>query len=115
MSNLFTDRQPKYPNRYKITNANGESQFVTLERADEPTVEGTPLNAFTLNQLLPETGGTMTGPLTLEGEMILNGSLVRTDPLPVPMPVVFVENVHYGVDLPDAGTPGRIFFKKVET
>jgi hypothetical protein len=63
----------------------------------------------------------MTGPLTLEdemvvnGEMVLNGSLVRTDPLPVPMPVVFVENVHYGIDLPDAGTPGRIFFKKVET
>lgn len=115
MSNLFKDRQPKYPNRYKLTNANGESQFVTLERADEPTVEGTPLNAVTLNQLLPETGGTITGPLTIEDELVLNGSLVRTDPLSIPVPVVFVENVHYGVALPVAGTPGRIFFKKVET
>lgn len=114
MSNLFTDRQPLYPNRYQITDANGESQFVTLERADEPTVEGTALNAHNLNQLLPETGGTMTGPLTLNSDLLLNGSLVRSDPLSVPMPVVLVEDVHYGSgDLPAAGTPGRIFFKKV--
>lgn len=51
---MFVDRKPTRPNRYKITRDNGESYYVTLERADEPTVEGTMLNAETLNALLPK-------------------------------------------------------------
>lgn len=51
---MFVDRKPTRPNRYKITRENGESYYVTLERADEPTVEGTRLNAETLNTLLPK-------------------------------------------------------------
>lgn len=113
MSNLFKDRQPVYPNRYKITDESGSSYYVTLERADEATVEGTALNATMLNKLLPETGGTMSGPLTIDNQLIMNGTLVRTEPLSVPMPLVFVENVHFGTSLPAAGNPGRIFFKKV--
>lgn len=108
MSNLFTDRQPVYPNRYKITDEDGNSYFVIMERADEPTVVGTPLNATMLNKLLPEEGGTITGSLTIEGQLFLEEAL--------PMPLVFVEGVHFGSgDLPAAGTPGRIFFKKVGT
>ena len=105
MSNLFTDRQPVYPNRYKITSADGKSYFVTLERADGATVEGTVLNATMLNKLLPESGGTITGSLVIEGQLGVNGT--------VSTPLTFVEGIHYGSDLPAAGNPGRIFFKKV--
>lgn len=52
---MFVDRKPTRPNRYKITPENGGTPYyVVLERADEPTVEGTPLNATTLNNLLPK-------------------------------------------------------------
>lgn len=52
----FVDRQSTYPNRYKITRADGSTEFVTLERADEPTVAGTPLNAETFNSLFADLG-----------------------------------------------------------
>lgn len=44
------DRVPKYPGRVKITHDDGTSEYVTLERADEPVSgnEGTPLNKATL-------------------------------------------------------------------
>ena len=52
---MFVDRKPTRPNRYKVTPENGGTPYyVTLERADEPTVEGTPLNAASLNALLPK-------------------------------------------------------------
>ena len=51
MSLGFINRVSKYPNRYKVTKEGGSSYYVTLERADEPTREGTPLNAAILNQL----------------------------------------------------------------
>lgn len=40
----FMDRQPTRAGRRKITYADGSSEFVTVEMADEPTVIGTPLN-----------------------------------------------------------------------
>lgn len=51
MSLGFINRISKYPNKYKVTKEDGTSYYVTLERADEPTQEGTPLNAAILNQL----------------------------------------------------------------
>ncbi len=51
MSFVFTDRESTYPNRYLITRDNGSTEFVVLERADEPVVVGTPLNAETFNAL----------------------------------------------------------------
>lgn len=44
------DRVPKYPGRVKITRSDGTSEYVTIERADEPVSgnEGTPLNKATL-------------------------------------------------------------------
>ncbi len=45
----FIDRKATKPNRYKATPEEGNSFYVVLERADEPTEEGTPLNAAMLN------------------------------------------------------------------
>ncbi len=52
----FVDREAKYPNRWTMTNANGSSEVVTLIRNDEPIVEGTPMNAETLNTLSDVAG-----------------------------------------------------------
>ena len=40
----FLDRIPTQAGRRKITHADGTSEYVTVEMADEPSVEGTPLN-----------------------------------------------------------------------
>lgn len=40
----FVDRLPTQVGRRKITHADGTSEFVTVEMADEPSVVGTPLN-----------------------------------------------------------------------
>ncbi len=42
------NRVPTKPGRIKLTDDSGNSQYYTMERADEPTVEGTPLNKATL-------------------------------------------------------------------
>ena len=51
----FVDRKPTYPNRFLIKTESGESFYATLARADEPIVAGTPLNATTLNELMPRS------------------------------------------------------------
>ena len=93
MAEQFVDRQSVYPNRYRITRADGSIELVTLERADEPTVAGTPLNATVFNNIVDEL----------------------SNKLPGDAPIVLKEGVeyHYGDTLPDPGTPGRIFFKRV--
>lgn len=52
----FEDRQAKYPNRWTMKKSDGISEVVTLIRNDEPIVEGTPMNAKTLNQLSDVAG-----------------------------------------------------------
>lgn len=43
------DRQPTKPNRIKLTSeTDGKVSYYTMERADEPTATGTPLNKNTL-------------------------------------------------------------------
>lgn len=42
------DRLSTKPNRFKLTLEDGTSQYVTIERADEPTEEGTLLNRASL-------------------------------------------------------------------
>ena len=44
------NRQPTYPGRVKLTPVPGSSDLYDMERADQPTVEGTPLNKETLLQ-----------------------------------------------------------------
>lgn len=43
----MTDRVPTYPGRVKMTKEDGSVEYVTMERADEPTQVGTPLNKNT--------------------------------------------------------------------
>lgn len=47
----FIDRKAKYPGRWTMKKSDGTSEVVTLIRNDEPSVEGTPLNAEVLNGL----------------------------------------------------------------
>ena len=53
---VFEDRVAKYPGRWTIVKSDGTSEVVTLVRNDEPTVEGTPINAATLNELSTVAG-----------------------------------------------------------
>ena len=53
---VFEDRVAKYPGRWKMVKSDGTSEVVTLVRNDEPTVEGTPINAATLNELSTVAG-----------------------------------------------------------
>lgn len=50
------DRVPTYPNRIKITKSDGSSEYVTWERADEPTVEGTPINKALFDSIATDIG-----------------------------------------------------------
>ena len=42
------NRVPTKPGRIKLTDDSGNIKYYTMERADEPTTEGTPLNKATL-------------------------------------------------------------------
>lgn len=50
MAITFEDRVSTRPYRYKVTPDSGSPYYVTLERADQPSKVGTPLNASVLNQ-----------------------------------------------------------------
>ena len=52
MALVFKDRVPQMPGRVKITTEDGMSQYATIERADEPVEEGTPLNAKHFNEMV---------------------------------------------------------------
>lgn len=53
---VFEDRVAKYPGRWTMVKPDGTSEIVTLIRNDEPTKEGTPINAATLNELSTVAG-----------------------------------------------------------
>lgn len=53
---VFEDRVAKYPGRWTMVKSDGTSEIVTLIRNDEPTKEGTPINAATLNELSAVAG-----------------------------------------------------------
>lgn len=57
----FVDRVSTYPNRYKVTKEDGTIEYLTLERADEPTVVGTLLNAETFNKAFGNIEPDLTG------------------------------------------------------
>ena len=67
------DRVSTYPGRMKLTKENGSSEYVTLERADAPTQEGTPINKALFDSIkadiddkFPILGGSINGNLTIQ-------------------------------------------------
>jgi hypothetical protein len=52
----FVDRKAKYPGRWTMMKSDGTSEIITLIRNDEPVVEGTLMNADTLNTLSDVAG-----------------------------------------------------------
>lgn len=67
------DRVSTYPGRVKITRADGSSEYVTIERADAPTQEGTPINKALFDSILSDLndkfsklGGSINGNLTIQ-------------------------------------------------
>lgn len=68
------DRIPTYPGRVKLTRANGTSEYCTLERADVPTQEGTPLNKALFDSIKADidAAGTKLNP-TFNGKMLIQG------------------------------------------
>lgn len=129
MATQFVDRKSTFPNRYKIIRADGSSEYVTLERADEPTVPGTPLNAATFNSMqsgFSETGhghaasditsGTFSTARIPNISMNKGGTSATSGweglkNLLGNGPMILSSN-QYGDELPKPGTPGRIFFVK---
>ena len=70
------DRVPKYPGRVYVTPENGGAPYyATIERADEPVVEGTALNKA---NLLSDTTATMLG-FTADEDPTVNDALYRVD------------------------------------
>lgn len=127
MATQFVDRKSSNPNRYKITRSDGSVEYVTLERADNPTVVGTPLNAATFNSMMSGfsetdhkhaatdiTSGTFstaripTISMSKGGTSATNGSdglknLLAAGPM-------ILSSDQYGDTLPTDATTGRIFF-----
>lgn len=67
------DRVSTYPGRVKLTKTNGSTEYVTLERADAPTQEGTPINKALFDSIktdiddkVSKLGGNMNGNLTIQ-------------------------------------------------
>ena len=58
MAIKFVDRVPTYPNRIKFTAEDGTVKYGVWERADSPTVVGTPINAANLNAIQQSSGAT---------------------------------------------------------
>ena len=50
------DRVSTYPGRVKLTRADGSVEYVTWERADEPTVPGTPINKALFESIKADIG-----------------------------------------------------------
>ena len=70
---VFEDRVAKYPGRWTMVKPDGTSEIVTLVRNDEPTKEGTPINAATLNEL-----STVAGAINAKEEAVLAASTAQT-------------------------------------
>ena len=67
------DRVSTYPGRMKLTRADGTSEYVTLERADAPTQEGTPINKVLFDSIksdiddkFSKLGGSINGNMTVQ-------------------------------------------------
>jgi hypothetical protein len=69
------DRVPTYPGRIKLTKPDGTSEYYTLERADAPTQEGTPINKALFDSIkadfdtkAPKLNPTFNGKALIQGD-----------------------------------------------
>lgn len=69
------DRVPTLPGRVKLTREDGTEEYVTWERADDPTAIGTPINKALFDSIkediearIPLTGGTATGNIVVASD-----------------------------------------------
>jgi hypothetical protein len=67
------DRVSTYPGRMKLIRADGSVEYVTLERADAPTQEGTPINKALFDSIeadiegkFSKLGGNINGNMTVQ-------------------------------------------------
>ena len=70
---VFEDRVAKHPGRWTMVKSDGTSEIVTLIRNDEPTKEGTPINASTLNEL-----STVAGAINAKEEAVSAASIANS-------------------------------------
>lgn len=70
---VFEDRVAKHPGRWTMVKLDGTSEIVTLIRNDEPTKEGTPINAATLNEL-----STVAGAINAKEEAVSAASIANS-------------------------------------
>ena len=70
---VFEDRMAKYPGRWTMVKSDRTSEIVTLIRNDEPTKEGTPINAATLNEL-----STVAGAINAKEEAVSAASIANS-------------------------------------
>lgn len=70
---VFEDRVAKHPGRWTMVKSDGTSEIVTLIRNDEPTKEGTPINAATLNEL-----STVAGAINAKEEAVSAASIANS-------------------------------------
>lgn len=70
---VFEDRVAKYPGRWTMVKSDGTPEIVTLIRNDEPTKEGTPINAATLNEL-----STVAGAINAKEEAVSAASIANS-------------------------------------
>ena len=78
----FKDRLPKYPGRVKMTPVPGQMDTFTMERMDEPTEKGTPLDKATFESFLKSR---LTGRYyqpTVKKETINSRNNVTANPIP---------------------------------
>ena len=69
------DRVPTKPGRTKITLEDGTVLYATIERADEPVEEGTPINKVLFDSILNDLNSKVIAP-TVAGE---NGQVLTVD------------------------------------
>lgn len=77
----IVDRVPTYAGRIKLTPVSGQADVFIMERADEPTVEGTPLDKATLDSIIQSR---LTGRFYLStvAKEIRTQQTLTTNPIP---------------------------------
>lgn len=77
----IVDRVPKYAGRIKLTPVEGKPDHFIMERADEPTKEGTPLDKATLDSIIQSrlTGRYYAPTVT---KTVKSSQTLKTNPIP---------------------------------